>query len=519
MLRSADTPSRQVNGSRGPRPRCEASPDLVDVENVSVLRKLCLRGTFTDERFATALTHLQQLDLELVPTLRLLPRAFELRATSAATTPATLRWPRLGCELITADVRLATATGPRWRSAAALKAPRQQGQTDSVLPAVPLTHPVEDGKACSAPPRFSRFCVTTRNTSGNAGWDRRTTFSGGLSADRLIADDGYSWPMDIRVLGRTGRPVSVVGLGTWQIGGDWGDVQDSTAFDILGAAVEAGVTLFDTADVYGDGHSEQLIGRFLRDRPDVDVLVATKMGRRAEQLAENYVLSNFREWNDRSRRNLGLECLDLVQLHCPPTPVYGSDEVYDALDTMVDEGRIANYGVSVETVAQALAAIARPRVASIQIVLNAFRQKPLDQVVPAAARNGVGILARVPLASGLLSGRYRRDTTFAENDHRNFNRGGEAFDVGETFAGIDFEAGVDAAQEFAALAPEHPAALALRWIIDQPGVTAVIPGARSVEQVRSNAAAAGLSGTDSAIREKIRDLYDRRIRPSVHSRW
>ena len=310
----------------------------------------------------------------------------------------------------------------------------------------------------------------------------------------------------------------MVGLGTWQLGGDWGDVDDASAFAVLDAALDAGVNLFDTADVYGDGRSEQLIGRFLRRQPSADVFVATKMGRRAEQVPENYVLSNFRQWNDRSRTNLGVDRLDLVQLHCPPTAVFASDEVFDALDTIVEEGRIAHYGVSVETVDQALTAIARPHVATVQIIFNAFRQKPLDDVLPAARQNGVGILARVPLASGLLAGRYRKDTQFAANDHRNYNRHGEAFDVGETFAGVDFETGVEAAQEFAALS-DRPAALALRWIIDQPGISSVIPGARNAEQARGNAAAADRAPVGAETDAAIRSIYDRRIRPAVHDRW
>jgi aryl-alcohol dehydrogenase-like predicted oxidoreductase len=256
-----------------------------------------------------------------------------------------------------------------------------------------------------------------------------------------------------RELGRTHRPVSVIGLGTWQLGADWGAVSPADAFAVLAASVEAGVTFFDTADVYGDGRSEQLIGEFLRSRPELDIFVATKMGRRAVQDPAEFTLDNFRAWADRSRVNLGVDRLDLVQLHCPPTPVFSSDSVYDALDTLVAEGCIANYGVSVETVAEALAAIAHPGVASVQIILNAFRLKPLEQVLPAARAAGVGIIARVPLASGLLSGRYTHATTFATTDHRNFNRHGEAFDVGETFSGVDFDAGVDAATEFAALIP------------------------------------------------------------------
>ncbi|MFB7377747.1 aldo/keto reductase [Kitasatospora purpeofusca] len=327
--------------------------------------------------------------------------------------------------------------------------------------------------------------------------------------------------MEKRVLGRTGRSVSVVGLGTWQLGADWGDVREEDALAVLDASVEAGVTLFDTADVYGDGRSEQLIGRYLKGRPDAEVFVATKFGRRAEQRPEHYNLANFRAWSDRSRSNLGVDRLDLVQLHCPPTPVYSSDEVYDALDTLVAEQRIAAYGVSVETCAEALTAIARPGVASVQIILNAFRLKPLEQVLPAAAAAGVGILARVPLASGLLSGRYTAQTRFAADDHRTYNRHGEAFDQGETFSGVDFATGVEAAVAFAGLAPAGATAAqtALRWVVQQPGVTSVIPGARNPEQAVANAAAAGLPPLPDSTLDAVRELYDARIRPLVHDRW
>ena len=327
--------------------------------------------------------------------------------------------------------------------------------------------------------------------------------------------------MEQRTLGRTGRDVSVIGLGTWQLGADWGNVDENEALAVLDAAVAGGVTFFDTADVYGDGRSEQLIGRFLAERPDVSVFVATKMGRRTEQLPENYVLPHFREWTDRSRTNLGVDRLDLVQLHCPPTPVFSSGEVYDALDTLVAEGRIAHYGVSVETCAEALAAIERPGTASVQIIFNPFRLKPLEQVLPAAAAVGVGIIARVPLASGLLSGRYTAESTFAADDHRNYNRNGEAFDVGETFSGVDFTTGVQAAQEFAALLPEGvtPAQGALRWIIQQPGVTTAIPGARNTSQASGNAAAAALPALPFDVLESITALYESRIKASVHDRW
>ena len=327
--------------------------------------------------------------------------------------------------------------------------------------------------------------------------------------------------MEQRILGRTGRPVSVVGLGTWQLGADWGSVVEADASAVLAAALESGVTFFDTADVYGDGRSERLIGQFLRRHQDADLLVATKMGRRVPQEANQYVLANFRDWTDRSRSNLGVDVLDLVQLHCPPTPVYDDDEVYDALDTLVEEGRVAAYGVSVETCAEALTAIRRPGVATVQIVLNAFRQKPLDEVLPAAAQAGVGVIARVPLASGLLTGKYTHETVFGADDHRNYNRDGAAFDVGETFAGVDFDTGVDAAAQFAGLLPGgmSPAQAALRWVIEQPGVSTVIPGARDADQARGNAAAADLPPLPESTRDGVRRLYDERIRPQVHSRW
>ena len=321
-------------------------------------------------------------------------------------------------------------------------------------------------------------------------------------------------------MGRTGRPVSIIGVGTWQLGGDWGDVTEVEALAVLDAAVQAGVTLLDTADVYGDGRSEQRIGEFLRANPGSDLFVATKMGRRAPLAADSYTVENFRLWTDRSRRNLGVECLDLVQLHCPPTEVYSSAQVYDALDALVAEQRIAAYGVSVETVDEALTAIARG-VAGVQIILNAFRQKPLEKVLPAAIEADVGILARVPLASGLLSGRYTHDTQFAGDDHRSYNRHGEAFDVGETFSGVDFDTGVEAAREFTGLAPPGVSAaqLALRWIVDQPGVTAVIPGARTARQARDNASVDEVDPLDAAVRTRIAELYDRRTRPAVHARW
>jgi aryl-alcohol dehydrogenase-like predicted oxidoreductase len=316
-----------------------------------------------------------------------------------------------------------------------------------------------------------------------------------------------------------GRTVGVVGLGAWQLGADWGEVREPDAHATLQAAVDGGVTFIDTADVYGDGRSEQIVGSFVKDKPQLTV--ATKMGRRVAQEVANYNLDNFRAWNDRSRANLGVDTIDLVQLHCPPTPVFSSDAVYDALDQMVAEGRIAAYGVSVEKVSEALAAIARPNVASVQIILNAFRLKPLEQVLPAAASAGVGIIARVPLASGLLSGHYDSHTRFADNDHRNFNRHGEAFDVGETFSGVDFETGLEAVRRLRPLVPEGAtmAQFALRWIIDQPGVTVVIPGARNPSQAAANAAAASLAPLPEPALAEVKAVYDELIRPQVHDRW
>ncbi len=324
------------------------------------------------------------------------------------------------------------------------------------------------------------------------------------------------------MLGRTGRPVGVIGLGCWQLGADWGEVSEEQALAILDAAVDAGVTLLDTADVYGDGRSERLVGQLLAKRPDAGLTVATKMGRRADpHVADAYTLDAFRAWTDRSRENLGVDTLDLVQLHCPPTEVFGRDATYEALDTLVAEGRIAAYGVSVETVDEALQAIARPNVASVQIILNIFRRKPLEEVLPAAAEAGVGILARVPLASGLLTGKFDAATTFAADDHRTYNRGGEAFDQGETFSGVPYEVGVAAAQEVARFTPDRAttAQLALRWIVDQPGVTAAIPGASRPEQARNNAAAADLAPLTAEQLDALERVYDERIREHVHGRW
>ena len=325
-----------------------------------------------------------------------------------------------------------------------------------------------------------------------------------------------------RPLGRTGRTVSVIGLGTWQLGADWGEVTEADARFVLDASLDAGVTFYDTADVYGDGRSESLIGAWRRDRADDRIVVATKIGRRVDLDPELYTMQNFRSWVDRSRANLGMDTLDLVQLHCPPSAVFSIDRVFDDLDVLVAEGALAAYGVSVETSAEALTSIARPHVASVQIVLNAFRLKPLDEVLPVAMDAGVGIIARVPLASGLLSGRYTHETTFAADDHRNYNRDGSSFDRGETFAGVDFDEGVEGAKEFSALAAAaglEPARAALAWLTQLPGISVVIPGARNASQARANASAGEVADLGPEFTAALRELYDRRFRAAVHEFW
>ena len=327
-------------------------------------------------------------------------------------------------------------------------------------------------------------------------------------------------------LGHTGRTISRVGLGTWQLGAEWGDVSDTAAVEVLDSARIAGVTLFDTADVYGDGRSERFIGRYLAEHPDHGITVATKMGRRAAQRPENYVESNFRAWLDRSRVNLGVDTIDLVQLHCPPSGVIASDDTYEVLDRLVEEGIIAAYGVSVETCDQALDAIARPGVQNVQIIINPFRLKPLERVLPAARSAGVAIFARVPLASGLLSGRYSVDTTFDAADHRSFNRNGEAFDKGETFSGVPYEVGLQSVGRLsAALAAGVTLPQAtLAWILRQPGVTTVIPGARNAAQVQSNCSADDLLDAShdawmTTFDAVVHETYDELLRDTIHPSW
>jgi aryl-alcohol dehydrogenase-like predicted oxidoreductase len=324
-----------------------------------------------------------------------------------------------------------------------------------------------------------------------------------------------------RRLGKTGREVSAIGFGAWAIGADWGTVDDEQSLRTLHAAADAGVTLIDTADVYGDGRSERIIGRFLRERSGERFFVATKMGRRAPLDMAQYTPQAFRAWVDRSRENLGLERLDLIQLHCLPTPIYYLPEAFAALDDLVAAGAIASYGVSVEKVEEGLKAIEFPGVASVQIIFNMLRQRPAERFLAEAKARDVGVLARVPLASGLLTGKMSRQTAFESSDHRAYNRHGEAFDVGETFAGVDYDAGLAFVEEIRDLVPGGAtmAQLALRWILTFDGITSTIPGAKSPEQARANAAAADLDALPPATLERIRGLYDERIRPLVHQRW
>lgn len=329
--------------------------------------------------------------------------------------------------------------------------------------------------------------------------------------------------MERRELGTTGWAVSEVGLGTWNIGGDWGDVSDEAGRDVVRTALDAGITFVDTADVYGDGRSERHVAHVLdeRDARD-DVVVATKVGRRLEDhVADDYDYAHLSQFVDRSREYLGQETLELVQLHCPPNDVYYQPETFEALDRLVEEGTVAHYGVSVEKVEQALKAIEYPGVETVQIIFNMFRQRPAELFFDAAERRDVGVIVRVPLASALLTGKLSRDTAFPENDHRNFNREGEAFDRGETFAGLPLEQGLDAVDELRASIPEDltMAQAALRWILDFDAVSTVIPGATSPDHVRDNAAASDADPLSHRTHGAVRDVYEEYVFDDVHHRW
>jgi len=327
--------------------------------------------------------------------------------------------------------------------------------------------------------------------------------------------------MKYRGLGRTGWKVSEISFGAWAIGGAWGDVDDTESIAALHAALDGGVNFFDTADVYGDGRSERLMARLRKERKE-KFYVATKAGRRLpQQTVEGYSRKNLTSFIERSLKNLDTDAIDLLQLHCPPMEAYYHPEVFGILDDLVKAGKLRHYGVSVEKVEEALKAIEFPGVQTVQIIFNIFRQRPADLFFAEAQKRKVGILARVPLASGLLSGKITRESKFATDDHRLFNRHGEAFDRGETFAGVDFETGLHAVEELKALVPPKAtlAQLALRWILEFPAVTCAIPGAKRPAQVAENIAASDLAPLSAGTMKKIRAIYDGQIKPLVHPYW
>ncbi|MFL6575853.1 MAG: aldo/keto reductase [Povalibacter sp.] len=328
--------------------------------------------------------------------------------------------------------------------------------------------------------------------------------------------------MHTRAFGRTGWKVSEIGFGAWAIGGAWGDVAESDARDALLAALESGTTFIDTADVYGDGRSERIIRDVLKEWRGTRPIVATKAGRRlSPHTADGYNRKNLEAFIDRSLENLGVETLDLVQLHCPPTEVYYRPEVFDAMDALVKAGKLRYYGVSVEKVEEGLKAIEYPGVSSVQIIYNIFRQRPQELFFHEAKARNIAVIARVPLASGLLTGKMTRNSTFASDDHRNFNRHGEAFDVGETFSGVPYEVALDAVEAIRPLVPSgvSMAAFALRWILMADAVSVVIPGAKSRNQAQANAAASEVAALSQETMQTLRALYQNKIAKYVHHRW
>ena len=328
--------------------------------------------------------------------------------------------------------------------------------------------------------------------------------------------------MEQRQLGRTDMTVSGIGFGAWAIGGSWGDVDDEASMQALHAGIDAGMNFIDTADVYGDGRSERLVARLRRERRGDTIWVATKAGRRLpQQTCDGYSRENLIAWIERSLTNLEMDALDLLQLHCPPSQLYRQADIFGILDDLVAAGKVRYYGVSVETVDEALTAMQHPGVQSVQIIFNMFRLKPAESVLAEAAKRQVGILARVPLASGLLTGKLRPDTAFAADDHRSFNRQGQAFDKGETLSGVPYEAGLAAVEELRPLVPPGVSLtqVALRWILMFDGVTSAIPGARTAAQARENAAAAALPPLEAGTMAAVRRVYDEHIRGLVHAGW
>lgn len=328
--------------------------------------------------------------------------------------------------------------------------------------------------------------------------------------------------MKQRILGQTGQSVSEIGFGAWAIGGTWGEVSVEDAKEALNAALDAGITFIDTADVYGDGRSEKIIAEVLNERGGKRPFVATKLGRRlSPHVSEGYTAENLNAFVERSLQNLQTDTLDLVQLHCPPTEIYYTPEVFDVMDDMVAAGKIRHYGVSVEKVEEGLKALEFPNVSSIQLIYNIFRQRPAEHLLLEAKRRNVGIIARVPLASGLLTGKMKADTFFSADDHRAFNRNGEAFDKGETFSGVPFEVALEAVEDIRRFVTGDVtmAMLALRWILMNENVTVVIPGAKNRAQSESNAQASQLDALSEDTMLALKGLYQQKIAPWVHQRW
>lgn len=327
--------------------------------------------------------------------------------------------------------------------------------------------------------------------------------------------------MKYRLLGKTGYKVSEISYGSWSLGADWGDVSEEQAMATLEKTVDLGVNFIDTADVYGDGRSEKLIGKLLKMRKE-KIYVATKAGRRiSPHIAEGYTKENLNKFVDRSLKNLGVKTIDLLQLHCPPTPVYYNPEVFAALDEMVQKKKIKFYGVSVEKVEEALKALEYPGVSTVQIIFNMFRQRPMELFFKEAKKKNVGIIVRVPLASGLLSGKMTQKTNFPKNDHRNYNRYGKAFDVGETFAGVPFETGLKAVEKLKKIKPDGYSMpqFALRWILMQNAVSTIIPGGKTPEQVEDNIKTCSLPKLSNRILKEVENTYETYIKPHVHQRW
>ena len=328
--------------------------------------------------------------------------------------------------------------------------------------------------------------------------------------------------MKFRILGKTGYNVSEISIGTWQLGGKWGEpLDEEVAQNTLNTAVSNGINFFDTADVYKEGKSEQFCGKFSKTTKE-KVYVATKCGRRLDPHdAEGYNEKNIRKFVDDSLKNMELNTIDLLQLHCPPTEVYYRPSVFDILDSLIDEGKVRNYGVSVEKVEEALKAIEFPNISTVQIIFNIFRQRPSELFFEQAKKKNVGIIVRVPLASGLLSGKFSKDTVFKEGDHRNFNREGQAFDKGETFSGVDYETGLKAVEKIKTIFenPENLAPYALRWILMFDAVSCIIPGASNFKHVISNTSASELPALTKSQMNEIQDIYEKMVKPSVHQRW